>query len=109
MSDAETLRDYALEDSESACPGITSEEAEDIITASKQVAAEPRLSDALGKLAAFLVRQVAIHELRHAADTPSIFKRSLCPSCPKDLDPATQSELSAYLASFAAPNPLRIN
>jgi hypothetical protein len=58
----------------------------------------------LAELTAHLIRGVAVHEGRHAADgDPSeAFRRPLgCTACRDGLSMAARAEVSAYLASFA--------
>ena len=52
----------------------------------------------------WLSRAVSLHELRHVLDGQRAGSGPLpCPICPASLDAPARAELSAYLASFAAP------
>jgi len=71
------------------CPAITRDEVQPLLESSETLRSTRDLDRALASLVGWAARSTAVHEARHVAD------RGL------DLDPI-ETELSAYLASFAA-------
>ena len=100
------LRRAALGDHDPICPEVTAGEAKALIGASERLEHAERLVEALEGLVAWLARGVTVHESRHAADDDRAdgLRTPLdCRGCPGGLDTGARAELSAYLASFAAP------
>jgi hypothetical protein len=85
------------------CPPVTPDEAAAIDFESEALARESELAPALAELTAHLIRGVAVHEARHAADGDPLemFRKPLgCRACRDGLNIAARAEVSAYLASF---------
>lgn len=84
----------------SPCPEVTLEEAARMVGASERLGSERGIEDAIERLATFVTRAIAVHELRHAADGDGAID---CPGCPAGVDDATAAEMSGYLAAFGTP------
>lgn len=99
-------RKYAAQRSE--CPGITHEEVAALVKASNALRDAPELRRAVEALVAQLARPIAIHEARHVADhaqADGLQTPLACAACDAArLSVRARAELSAYLASFAAPS-----
>lgn len=88
------------------CPEVTLNEAARLIGASQRLGEIEELALAVEHLSTWVAGAVSIHELRHVADGAGDHSGDdevFCPACPEGSDDATRDELSAYLASFAAP------
>ncbi|MBN1607444.1 MAG: hypothetical protein JW940_12470 [Polyangiaceae bacterium] len=85
------------------CPRLTVTDADRLGAISHELRGNGALEQALGRLAGWLVKAVAVHEARHLADERSTPEGAAgpCRGCPKSFDYRVQSEISAYLASFA--------
>jgi hypothetical protein len=86
------------------CPRLTVNDAGRLGAISQALRENEALEQALGRLAGWLTRAVAVHEARHLADeraAPEAGAPGPCRGCPQSLDYRVQSEISAYLASFA--------
>jgi hypothetical protein len=86
------------------CSRLTVDDADRLGAISQELRGNEALEQALGRLAGWLVKAVAVHEARHLADersAPEGTAAGPCRGCPKSLDYRIQSEISAYLASFA--------
>lgn len=80
------------------CPDITFEELRILDEASTRLRSTPGLRAGVRSLTALVARSIAVHEAQHVRDfsTPPV-----CNDCPAGLGDAGESELSAYLASWA--------
>ncbi len=80
------------------CPDITFEELRVLDDASTRLRSTPGLRAGVRSLTALVARSIAVHEAQHVRDftTPPT-----CTDCPPGLGEAGESELSAYLASWA--------
>ncbi|MFT5355487.1 MAG: hypothetical protein ACI9KE_002706 [Polyangiales bacterium] len=88
------------------CPEVTLNEAARLIGASQRLGETKDLAIAVEYLSTWVAGAVSIHELRHVADGAGDHSgddETFCAGCPEGSDDATRDELSAYLASFAAP------
>ncbi len=98
------LNDVAVRNEQRRCPRLMTQDARRFELLSARLRDDAELEPALGRLAAWLTRAVAVHEARHLAnDRGQVEKDRLCGGCPSALTRSEQSEVSAYLASFAAP------
>jgi hypothetical protein len=94
----------ASENRDRGCGRLTAQDAERIASLSQRLHDDPALETALERLSGWLARAVAVHEARHLADDRSfkeLGRRPLCRGCPSSMGFGEQSEVSAYLASFA--------
>lgn len=96
------LAEVAARDSGQACPGVTVNEAALIDAASSEIRQTPGVIEALEALVAFAARPTVIHEVRHVADGGYGADVACVTDC-ESLPLEARAELSAYLASFAAP------
>lgn len=85
----------------SPCPDVTLFEASQIVGASERLRATDDVAPALELLNGVVARAVAAHELRHVVDGPS--RELPCPGCRVSMPPLVLAEVSAYLATLAAP------
>ena len=100
------LRRVALRDQGRACPALSVARADEMIAASQQLKTAG-VRQAVGALGAWVARGVTVHEIRHVADDQQVHlerRAPACAACPAQLGRAGRAELSAYLASFAAPD-----
>ncbi len=82
------------------CGRLTQEDANFLLSASDALSKDQTLRGALGQLAAWLARAVAVHEVRHLADGVHAGDLS-CEGCPPAVSFRTKAEVSAYVASLA--------
>lgn len=102
--DLELLESVADAWASDPCPAVTLGEAYQMINASLQLRQTPGLQDAVGGLVSWLARSVAIHEVRHIADSDQfdgLAKPLECAGCPAAMSTVVRAETSAYLASLA--------
>lgn len=88
------------------CPRVTQSDADRISAISQQLRGHAGVAQALGMLAGWLTKAVAVHESRHLADDRSdseVGGARLCRGCPESFDATVRAEVSAYLASFETP------
>ncbi len=100
-SDRRSLIDALDRSRDKECEEVTLGEAARMIGASERLSDTPRLADAVEELVTWVARAVAMHELRHVRDGDD---ELACEDCPADLTSEARGELSAYLASFRAPD-----
>jgi hypothetical protein len=98
------INGVARRNEERGCPRLTALDAERLSEMSQRLRGDPAFEEALRRLAAWLSRAVAIHEAQHLADDHATPEGGAgpCRACPASMRYGVQSEVSAYLASFAA-------
>ena len=105
-ADVVRLEVHAAAAAHQACPDVTPEEADILVTSSRWLRQQEGLREGLEKLIAWVASVVVIHEARHAADDDGRLggEDALeCLACPEDLARVGVLEASAYIASFADP------
>jgi hypothetical protein len=102
-SDEEALFDAVVAGASPDCPEVSLGEASTLVRESSYLARTVGLRRAVGHLAAWIARAIAVHEVRHAADEDLLERTGRdrpCPGCPPWLAQSGRAELSAYVTSF---------
>jgi len=99
LSSRQALHRAVMRNESKKCRKVTRADEQHALELSAALRNRPEVSDALSRLSAWVVRAVAAHEARHAADLRG--PRD-CASC-GELSYAQRSELSAYLAAMGSP------